>query len=356
MKTGRARGGSTGQRPLLPRRPLEIVSIGAGDVVRAAHLPAYRRAGYRFRGVFDVRPAAARACARVAGGARVLASLDEAFAERDVVFDVAVPPGAVLGIVKRAPRGAALLVQKPLGRDLREARAIVAVARRRRLHLAVHFQLRFAPAIRELQRRLAREELGAVREVEVRVVTRTPFDRWSFLADAPRVEVLYHSVHYLDLLRALFGEPLTVSARVSTDPAFPSLADTRSAIELAFPGGLRASIRTDHASSLEPGARVSELRVEGSRGAARVRLGVNLDYAAPRPDALTLTLGARVRRVPLVGSWFPDAFEGPMSNLQRFVRGQDAVLHTRASDALRTMELVESCYRSSARGRTLRFA
>ena len=351
-----ARHAPSGQRHPLPRRQLDIVSIGAGDIVRVAHLPAYRRAGYRIRGVFDRRSAAARTIARAAGGAVVHASLEAAFAERDVVFDVAVPPGEVLGIVERAPRGAAVLVQKPLGRDLREARAIVAAARRRRLHLAVHFQLRFAPAILELRRRLARGELGALREIEMRVVTHTHFERWSFLAAAPRLEVLYHSVHYLDLLRGLCGEPLTVAAHLSRDPAFPGLADTRSAIELTFRDGVRGAIRTDHASALEPAARLSELRVEGDRGAARLRLGVNLDYAAPPPDAFTLTRRARGRSVPLSGSWFPDAFAGPMSNLQRYVRGEDAELHTRASDALRTMELVELCYRSSARGRTLRFA
>jgi hypothetical protein len=42
-----------------------------------------------------------------------------------------------------------------------------------------------------------------------------------------------------------------------------------------------------------------------------------------------------------------------MSNLQRFVAGEDPILCTRVSDALRTMALVEACYLSHASPGTL---
>jgi predicted dehydrogenase len=56
--------------------------------------------------------------------------------------------------------------------------------------------------------------------------------------------------------------------------------------------------------------------------------------------------------VPLRGSWFLEAFEGPMSNLQRFVAGDDDALVSPVEDALRTMAVVEACYESSVRGAT----
>jgi predicted dehydrogenase len=58
------------------------------------------------------------------------------------------------------------------------------------------------------------------------------------------------------------------------------------------------------------------------------------------------------KSVPLRGSWFVDAFEGPMSNLQRFVAGEDAALVSPVEDAIKTMALVEACYQSSASGGT----
>ena len=52
------------------------------------------------------------------------------------------------------------------------------------------------------------------------------------------------------------------------------------------------------------------------------------------------------------GSWFLEAFEGPMANLQRFVAGEDNTLVSPIEDAFKTMALVEACYESSARGGT----
>ena len=52
--------------------------------------------------------------------------------------------------------------------------------------------------------------------------------------------------------------------------------------------------------------------------------------------------------MPLRGTWFPDAFIGTMSNLQRFATGEDERLVTSVADAWASMALVEACFRSSA--------
>jgi hypothetical protein len=41
-----------------------------------------------------------------------------------------------------------------------------------------------------------------------------------------------------------------------------------------------------------------------------------------------------------------------MSNLQRFVGGEDPALVSPVTDAIRTMAIVEACYQSSAQGAT----
>ena len=84
-------------------------------------------------------------------------------------------------------------------------------------------------------------------------------------------------------------------------------------------------------------------------GAAVAVMGVNLDYPKGRPDSLDLAAkGDAWTAVPLEGSWFPDAFRGPMSNLQRFVAGEDDRLLTSVEDAWHTMALVEGLYDSDA--------
>tara|TARA_B100001013_G_C24551513_1_gene418822 strand:+ start:95 stop:247 length:153 start_codon:yes stop_codon:yes gene_type:complete len=50
----------------------------------------------------------------------------------------------------------------------------------------------------------------------------------------------------------------------------------------------------------------------------------------------------------LEGSWFPDAFIGPMASIMRFKEGAD-VLPTSVEGAIKTMQLVEAAYQSSDR-------
>ena len=82
-------------------------------------------------------------------------------------------------------------------------------------------------------------------------------------------------------------------------------------------------------------------------------LGVNIDYPNGPHDTLEVALeNGCWQHVALRGSWFIEAFEGPMSNLQRFVAGEDAALISPVDDAIKTMALVEACYLSSASGGT----
>ena len=81
-------------------------------------------------------------------------------------------------------------------------------------------------------------------------------------------------------------------------------------------------------------------------------LGLLLDYPKGRADKLEV-VGRSVKKwtnIPLKGKWFPDAFIGTMSNLQRFAGGEDKFLVSPVKDALETMRLVEACYISDARG------
>jgi len=60
------------------------------------------------------------------------------------------------------------------------------------------------------------------------------------------------------------------------------------------------------------------------------------------------TIEGESSQVPLQGGWFPHAFIGTMSNLQRFAAGEDDTLVTSVEDAWHTMALVEACFTSSA--------
>jgi predicted dehydrogenase len=217
----------------------------------------------------------------------------------------------------------------------------------------MNFQLRFSPNMNAVRDLVDAHQLGAITDLEVRIVDRQPWQQWSFLAGAPRLEVLYHSIHYLDAIRWLAGEPDGVHCRAVAHPAFTAFADTRSSIILDYGDRIRCSLTLNHTHRQDATHRASSFKIEGTDGAAILTLGVNLDYPGGPPDTLEVALRDESwRQVPLRGSWFTAAFEGPMSNLQRFVAGEDRALVSPVDDAIRTMALVEACYRSSADGST----
>src|SRR5579872_281959 len=134
---------------LLPVVPRAITIIGAGGIVRDANLPAYRLARFPVHGICDLDEERARALATEFGIGHVYANAAEAFANspEGAVFDFATPPDAIVGLLEQAPARCAVLIQKPLGREIGEARAIRALCRTKGLTAAVNFQLRYAPAI-----------------------------------------------------------------------------------------------------------------------------------------------------------------------------------------------------------------
>jgi predicted dehydrogenase len=342
----------------MPSRPRPIVSIGAGGIVRDAHYPAYRNAGFEVAGLFDANLAVAQQSAKQFGVRHVFPSLSEAARTSGVVFDVAVPADQILPVLRELSDRSVVLIQKPMGRDLAEAKRILALCRRKKLVAAVNFQLRFSPNMLALADAIERGLLGEVCDLDVRVNTYMPWHLWSFMRGIPRMEILYHSIHYLDLIRSLLGEPTGVHAVAVPHTSLAGYADTRTSAILVYGKKLRCSLFTNHAHTFGPDHACSEIQVEGTRGAAFAQMGVNLDYPRGKPDELAFaerapTAGkqrstkAGWKRVELSGSWFPDAFMGTMSNLQRFAGGEDRKLATSVEDAVETMALVEALYRSA---------
>jgi len=327
----------------MPSAPRPIVIIGTGGIVADAHLPAYRKAGFHVAGLFDLDQERARTLAAQWDVPHVFASIAEA-ARADAVFDVAAPPVAHRAILEALPVGAAVLLQKPMGLDLAEATAIRDMAQARGLNASVNFQLRYSAMMLAIADAIRQSRLGELVEVEIRINLVTPWHLFPHLRPNPRVEIVSHSIHYLDTIRALVGDPQGVFARSFGHPS-SELADTRTSILLDYGNTLRVLLSINHHHDFGRRHQDASFRVEGTDGATQAKLGVLLDYPAGEPDELWLApRGGPWEQVALAGAWFPDAFIGPMANLQRFAAGEDEVLATRVDDAWRTMALVEACY------------
>jgi predicted dehydrogenase len=325
--------------------------------VRDAHLPAYRLAGFRVHGICDLDAARARKLAAEHGIAEVYENSADAFrrAPPDAVFDVATPPDAILPVLSDAPEQAVVLIQKPMGRDLEEARAIRELCRRKALTAAINFQLRYAPAVQEARSLIDAGAIGDVHDMEVRVNVSTPWHLWPFLESLQRTEIPLHSIHYLDLIRSFLGEPRAVWARTTKHPSAPRLASARSNIILDYGEMIRAVVSTNHGHAFGLRHQESYVKWEGTRGAIKTRLGLLMDYpkgVADEFEYCSLEDGRppEWKTVEIEGSWYPHGFIGPMSALMRYAEGSDATLPTSIEDGYRTMELVEAAYRSNDTG------
>lgn len=339
-------GDSLQQAWPLPASPRPIVIIGAGGIVNDAHLPAYRLARLPVAGVFDIDAGRAQALA-AKWELPAFGTLDEALAVRDAVFDLALPPAAHLEVLPRLPAGATVLLQKPMGRDLAEATAILELCRERRLVAAVNFQLRFSPMMLAVADALQRGWLGRLVDVEVHLNLVTPWHLFPFLKGMERVEIAVHSIHYLDLIRGLLGNPSGVHARTLGHPS-TELAQTRTSALLDFAADQRVTLSINHDHDFGRQFQDASFRFEGTDGAAMVKLGLLLNYPGGEPDELWITRkGEDWQQVPLEGGWFPHAFIGTMSNLQRFAAGEDDVLVTGVEDAWHTMALAEAAFASA---------
>lgn len=334
-----------------PTSPRPIVIIGAGGIVKDAHLPAYRLAGLPVAGIFDLDAGKAQALA-AEWGTKAFASLDEAVASPGAVFDLALPPGAHLSVLPHLPDGAAVLLQKPMGRDLGEATAILKLCQEKRLVAAVNFQLRFSPMMLAVRDAIERGWLGRLVDVEAHLNLLTPWHLFPFLKGMPRVEIAVHSIHYFDLIRSLLGNPSGVHARTLGHPG-TELAQTRTSALFDFAPDQRVTFSINHNHDFGSRFADARFRFEGTEGAAVAKLGVLLDYPRGEPDELWITRrGEDWTPVALNGGWFPHAFIGTMSNLQRFAAGEDEVLLTAVADAWHTMALAEAAFESATKPAT----
>lgn len=336
---------------------IPVFIIGAGGIVNDAHLPAYKKAGFTVGGIYDIDKEKAQATANRFAIQNVFDNIREmvaATAGQQVVFDVAVPGNAVMSILEQLPDGAAVLIQKPMGETFAQALSIRELCRRKQLTAAVNFQLRFAPFVAEVRERIREGLLGTLADMEININVYTPWDMWSFLSGAPRVEILYHSIHYIDLIRSFLGNPRSVYARTTRHPSQPSLAAVRSNIILDYGEWVRASIHTNHQHMYGPEEQQSYIKWEGTGGAAKVELGVLKNYPGGEPDRLRVTDGRDGQHKEwkdiATGSWFPDAFAGSMAELMKVVTGEKDKPDHSVEDVIHTMACVEAAYQSSDTG------
>ena len=327
---------------------LGIGLVGAGEIARAGHLPAYRanRQIVRLCGVFDVDPSRRDSLAEEAG-VTAARSIDHLLGNPAVdLVDVAVPPGAQPQIVLAAlEAGKHVLAQKPLAVDLRTAETLVEAAEAHGRVLAVNQQMRWSPAVLEFQRFAdGRSVESASFDLVWPIEHGDGLPRW--LADAPRFVGLFNTIHFLDTCRWLFGEPRQVRAWLGP-PDIPGIVgESALYATLRFDG---PSVVIRDSRRLE-GRHTASMRAMAGDGLFLAHLGIWDAYPDPSPDHLVAAVtGSEPTISSSDATWVPDAFTKALRHVAESIRsGSPPVISGR--DNLMTLRLVEACYESAEGG------
>ncbi|WP_342472966.1 Gfo/Idh/MocA family oxidoreductase [Metasolibacillus sp. FSL H7-0170] len=342
--------------PIPNNKTFRIGIVGAGEIVREAHLPAYEKAGFKVTAIYNRTIEKAEQLAKRYNIPYVFDSIDELINHPEVdIVDIALTAEMQLAIVEKAVKAKKhILCQKPLADTYTNAKEIVALGKEHGVKIAVNQQMRWAPSIRAASNIINRGWIGDLVNASIQVNVQTQFENWPFLKEIETLEIMYHSIHYMDSIRFLFGAPEYIYADGARFPGQKVKGETRTMIHMKFKGEVRALIYDTHNNQFTQDDWFAEYRFEGTEGVIKGENGALYNYPIGREDSLTFTSNILQKGTwitpQLEGKWFPDAFIGTMGELMNAIVNNTEPENS-AEDNLQTLQMVYAAYQSMKENR-----
>ena len=348
--------------PPVRSKSLRIGCVGAGMIMAECHLAAYAEAGFPVAAIASRTKPRAEAVAKRWNIPKVHDTPEALIADSSIeILDLAYPPDQQPALIRAAlkqPHIKGILAQKPLALTLSEAIKLRDEAKAAGKVLSVNQNMRYDQSMRVLKQILDRGELGQVvfAQIDMHAIP-----HWQdFLKAYDRLTLANMSVHHLDVLRFLFGDPDEITTLTRTDPrtAFPH-KDGIAVSTLRFPSGVLAVSLEDVWSGPRAEGYSNDqhitFRVEGTEGVAKGTIGWPTGSASTLSYASQRTTGGQWVTPEWKTMWFPHAFVGVMEQLQHAVStGTPPALSV--ADNVKTVALIEAGYKSMAEGRTVRLS
>jgi predicted dehydrogenase len=343
-------------------REYRIGCIGAGMIMAECHLAAYHAAGFPVVAIASRTRTNAEKVATRWAIPTVHDTPEQLIEDPEIeIVDLAFPPDQQPALIRHALKQKhvkAILAQKPLALSVEEAVALRDEAAKSGKILSVNQNMRYDQSMRVLKQIIDNGELGEIvfAEIDMHAIP-----HWqTFLADYDRLTLANMSVHHLDVLRFLFGDPQEITTLTRNDPRTRfEHADGITVSTLRFPSGVLAvSLEDVWSGPRQQGYKDDQhinWRVDGSKGVAKGTIGWPKGVASTLTYASTETTGGQWVTPRWDTMWFPHAFIGVMEQLQHALKtGTPPALSV--ADNVKTMALVEAGYRSIREGRTIRLS
>jgi predicted dehydrogenase len=323
--------------------------IGCGGIVNYAHLPAYRANGLNVVACYDKNPEAAERTAAEYGIPTAARSLEEIIEHPGIqILDIAVTPWAQPDIAAQGiAAGKHLLCQKPFADTIEHGKHIVRLAEEAGVKVAVNQQMRWDAGIRVSKQLIEQGAIGIPADCRIEVNIRTPWTMWPWIAEQERLEVMFHSIHYQDAVRYLFGDPERVIAVHAKWPDQGEVGETRTQTIFLYENDLRVLIDVNHHNWSDDA--YARFRWLGTEGIIVGTLGLFENYPTGSVDTLRYQPNCEPREwheADLKTWWIPDAFIGPMASLMEAIQTSGEPI-TSGRDNLGTLRTVFASYESA---------
>jgi predicted dehydrogenase len=339
-----------------------IGCVGAGMIMAECHLAAYREAGFQVVAIASRTKANARKVADRWDIPTVHDTPELLIEDPEIdIVDLAYPPDQQPALIRHALKQKhvkGILAQKPLALSLEEAIKLRDEARAAGKILSVNQNMRYDQSMRVLKQII---ESGALGDIVFAQIDMHAIPHWQgFLRDYDRLTLSNMSVHHLDVLRFLFGDPDEITTLTRKDPRTEfDHSDGITVSTLRFPSGVLAlSLEDVWSGPRQEGYKDDQhidWRVDGTKGVAKGTIGWPTGAASTLTYASTVATNGEWVTPTWETMWFPHAFIGVMEQLQHAIRTGDAPALT-VADNVRTMALIEAGYKSIAEGRTVKLS
>lgn len=319
--------------------PFRLGLVGAGAIARAYAAAIAKGATARLVAVADTDGDAAAAFARETGATPFASHLDLAGASLCEAVLVTTPPATHAPIViDLVSRGLPVLCEKPLSVDLDSARRMTRAAAEHGVVLSMASKFRFVDDVIAAREMVRSGIIGTplmLENVFTSVIDMT--GRWNSDASISGGGVLIdNGTHSVDIARYFLG-PIAEVFAVAGPRRQPIAVEDTVTLIARTAGGAQATVETSWSLHKD---RRAFIVIFGTEGAIEVGWQ-----------------GSRLQRQP-GGPWEPfgtgydktAAFARQIEHFAAVVRGEDKPLPN-AADALASVAVIQSAYRSMAMGR-----
>src|ERR1700687_4066045 len=325
---------------------LRIGMIGAGWGTEH-HLNAYRQLEKRAKVVAIADPATEARNRRAETFAipAVYAEPAEMLASETLdAVDIASPRETHVAMCELAgSKGLAILCQKPLAPNLRDAQTLVQKLPPS-VRLMVHENWRFRPHYRLIAQWLNEDYIGKVRQASMTILTsgllpdaegRLPaVERQPFFATLDRLLLMEVMIHHVDTLRYLLG-PLELGSSTIGHSCPGVRGEDRATLLMSSSSGMAVVLIGDFMARGYPTAQFDRLEIFGERGTIRF-MDSTLQLISANPVSQSVDLAAN----------YTASYRGA---IEHFLDCLDsgAPFETSPADNLETLKLIEEPYARS---------